>query len=320
MRDLADHLLEQLSTSAISDEARKLWYRHRDEIEKDFENGLNQIPIGATSRSELTDEVRRLLSAVICARTVLAEDRIRALPEPHKSAPARLLRRVFEGIPQNSECAPVITTNYDTLLELFCDLAQLPIDTGFDGHRYRFFRKDAVYRTHFRPETIAGKKSVQVEYRRMPNVRIMKPHGSITWHSTMAGPVEILDYQKASSRAIVIPGPTKYEDALITRLFDSVRAEMNGVLRTASSVMCIGFGFNDAHLQGVITERLGNKMPLLVLTRSFTPSIRSLIAQFPHVLAIVRDGDGGECHVDGQVYKSEHPIWELDCFLQTFLE
>jgi hypothetical protein len=320
MGELAKRLLDEMNTSTISDEARALWHQHRDEIERDFENGLNQIPIGAAARAELTDEIRRLLSGVICDRTVVAEEAIRGLPEPLKAAPARLLQRVFDGIPQNSECAPVITTNYDTLLELFCDLARLPIDTGFEGHRYRFFRKDVIYRTHFRPETVPGKKAVQVEYRRMPNVRIMKPHGSITWHSTTGGPVEILDYRKASSRAIVIPGPTKYEDALITRLFDTVRAEMNTALRTATGVMCIGFGFNDAHLQGVITERLGNKMPLLILTRSFTPTIRSLIAEFPHVLAIARDGDGGECHVDGQVYKSDLPIWELDCFLKTFLE
>lgn len=320
MLDLAKHLVANFKTSAISSDAMALWETHAEAIEDDFERGLNQIPIGATAREEVTEEVRRLISGIICDKTLAAEDNIRGLPAPHEAAPARLLRLVFRGIPQNSDCAHVITTNYDTLVELFCDLAQLPIDTGFEGHRYRFFRKDSPYRTHFRHESIPGKKALQLEYRKVPNVRVMKPHGSITWHSTTAGPVEILDYRKPSSRAIVIPGPTKYEEALIGRLFDSVRTEMNAVLRDAEGVMCIGFGFNDDHLQGVITERLGNKMPMLILTRDFTPKIKTLLLQFPHVVAIARDGAGAQCHVGGHVHKTDDPVWELDRFLKAFLE
>ncbi|MFK4771342.1 SIR2 family protein [Rhizobium sp. ZW T2_16] len=320
MGELASHLLTEFKTSRISADAMALWDQHSAAIADDFESGLNQIPIGAGARSELTEEVRRLISGVICDRTLSAEDDIRASGSPDQAAPARLLRLLFNGIPQNSECAPVITTNYDTLIELFCDLARLPIDTGFEGHRYRHFRRDAVYRTHFRPENVAGKKAIQIEYRKVPNVRVMKPHGSITWHSTTSGPVEILDYRKASSRAIVIPGPTKYEEALIERLFDSVRAEMNNVLRDASGLMCIGFGFNDAHLQGVITERLGNRMPMLILTRTFTLKIEALLKDYPHVIAIARDGDGAQCHVDGEIHQIDDPAWELDSFLKLFLE
>lgn len=320
MAEIATYLLEEFKTSILSPDAKALWDRHREEIKRDFEGGLNQIPIGAAAREELTEEIRRLISGLICNRTASAESAIRDAPEPDKAAPARLLQRLFEGLPQNSECASVITTNYDTLLELFCDLARLPIDTGFDGHRYRVFRKDTIYRTHFRSENVASKRGVQVDFRRVPNVRVMKPHGSITWHSTLGGPVEILDYRDASSRAIVIPGPTKYEDALVTNLFDSIRAEMNSALRSATSLMCVGFGFNDAHLQGVITDRLANKMPLLILTRSFTKNIQNLLARFPHIIAIAKGGDGGVCHVDGNIHKSEQPIWELDCFLKTFLE
>ncbi len=320
MREVAQHLLTSMTPHAVSEDAFALWEAHKVGIGQDFEKGLDQIPSGASGREELTEEIRRLISGLIIARTANAEAEILNGQSPHLRAPARLLRRIFEGVPQNAECAPVITTNYDTLIELFCDFARLPIDTGFEGHRHRYFRENNIYRSTFRRENVLAKNEMLLRYRQLSNIRLIKPHGSITWHSTNQGPVEILYKVTDLSRAIVIPGPSKYEDSLITTLFDTIRTEMNNSIRNATGMMCVGFGFNDVHLQGVIRERLKNGMPMLILAKQFTHNIISLLLDHPNIIAIREDAAGSACHVDGQVYISDKPLWELDSFLDNFLE
>ncbi|WP_338661304.1 SIR2 family protein [Pararoseomonas sp. SCSIO 73927] len=320
MWEVAQHLIGALNSSSMSRDAFSLWEAHRAEINEDFEKGLNQIPSGAPAREELVAEIRKLISRLIVNRTADAECRIRSVKNPQTEAPARLLKRIYAGIPQNTECAPIITTNYDTLLELFCDFAKLPLDTGFEGHRHRFFREGTIYRTLYRRESVQVKNIMQFEYRHFTNIRLLKPHGSVAWHSTDYGPVEILNHADAGSRAIVIPGPSKYEDALVMTLFDSVRTEMNACIRNASGLMCLGFGFNDAHLQGAIRDRLRYRMPMLILTKKLTANIEALLADHPHIISISEHPDGSSCHADGSIYVSNEPIWTLDCFLKTFLE
>ena len=68
-------------------------------------------------------------------KTATAESKVLQEKVDTGHAPSRLLNRLFDGSPQNAEGIHVITTNYDTLLGCFRDLAGLPLDTGFAGFR-----------------------------------------------------------------------------------------------------------------------------------------------------------------------------------------
>jgi len=264
--------------------------------------------------------IREETSRLIIRRTREAEARILSSTDPSTRAPARLLKRLFSGAPQNAECIPVITTNYDTLIELFCDLADLPLDTGFAGFRRRRARSGTVFQTQYRRTIAPRRQSAIYEHRPCVNVRLMKPHGSITWQSVDGLPIEVLDDQSDAPREIAIPGPTKYEDTLINRLFDGMRAEMNAAVNRASALLCLGFGFNDAHLDGAIRTRLEAGMPTLILTRDFTPNIEAIIERYPNVVGVQRQGSGAEARRDGEVVSLTAPVWELDVFLKTYLE
>ena len=50
-----------------------------------------------------------------------------------------------------------------------------------------------------------------------------------------------------------------------------MRTAMNAALADAQALLCIGFGFNDDHLQGVIKRRLAAGMPAIIVTRDPTP-------------------------------------------------
>ena len=321
MWDLGAHLLASVESALKTDEAKALWLSASDAIKANLEAGLNTIPQGAAGREELVHAIRYETAKLILSATVQAEQAIldQGLGVGH--APARLLRILFNGSAQNAESIPVITTNYDTLLELFCDLAELPIDTGFTGFRRRKPRAAPIFQTQYSRIWAAEKKGgFQADHRPCKTVRLHKPHGSISWLATPTGPVEALNDSSDAARAIVVPGPSKYQDALVNTLFDSMRTEMNTVLAGASALLCLGFGFNDDHLQGVIKTRLDARMPLILLTRGPTESIEKLLQAYPHAIAIFKDDAGAKCHWNGQVYVSDQPLWQLDDFLKKFLE
>jgi len=320
MSELGDHLTVEVAPRLSSACARSLWESAIPAIQINLEQGLNTIASGAAGRDEVVAAIREETARLVIRRTREAEACILSSSDPETQAPARLLKRLYNGAPQNAECIPIITTNYDTLVELFCDLAGLPLDTGFTGFRRRRARSTPIFQTQYRRVIAAGRRSATYEHRPFPNVRLMKPHGSITWQLAEGAPIEVLNDLSDAPRAIVVPGPTKYEDALINLLFDGMRTEMNAAVGRASALLCVGFGFNDDHLQGAIRQRLDAGMPALILTREFTPNIRTVLHRYPHVLAIQRREAGAEAHLEGDVTFSPVPVWELDFFLKTFLE
>lgn len=320
MGELGQHLSDNVAKRLSSSEAKTLWVAALPAIKNNLEEGLNTIASGDAGRQQVVDAIREETARIIIAGTRDAEARILSSADPQFAAPARLLKRLFTGAPQNAESISVITTNYDTLIELFSDLAELPIDTGFAGLRRRRARPPPMFQTQYRRSLAAGKRATTYDHRPCVNLRLMKPHGSITWQSTDGIPMEVFDDMSNTPRAIVVPGPSKYEDALVNSLFDSMRSEMNAAVARASALLCIGFGFNDEHLQGVIRNRLENGMPALILTRDFTPNIHTVISRHSQVLAVQRDGSGAEVHFNGKVTKLSVPVWELDTFLKSYLE
>jgi len=321
MTDLGAHLEENVGARLTSLEAKALWERSLEAIRTNLEEGLNTIPQGAAGREEIVTELRNQTARLIVNATAKAEGEILASGAPGALAPVRLLKILFNGAPQNAESIPVITTNYDTLVELFCDLAELALDTGFIGYRRRKPRPSPIFQTHYNRSWAAEKRGgVQVQHRPYRTVRLHKPHGSINWLATEQGPVEVLNHSIDAPRAIVVPGPSKYQDALVNVLFDSMRTEMNSVIAGSTALLCLGFGFNDDHLQGVIRARLDARMPMVLLTRGKTDSIEKILKSYPHVVGFFMHDTGTEVHWRGQTLLSPTPLWQLDDFLKTFLE
>ncbi|MGF6409581.1 SIR2 family protein [Paraburkholderia sp. MM5482-R1] len=320
MGALGEHLANVVGARLTTEHAKSVWAASLSAVRANLEAGLNTIPNGAQGRDEIVAVLREETANLIIERTLAAEKSILAHTRPEQLAPARLLRRLYDGAPQNADSISVVTTNYDTLVELFCDLACIPIDTGFSGFRRRKPRSSPLFQTQYYRSVTVGKKGAELEHRPLLTLRLYKPHGSITWNTTESGPIEVTNDYSMATRAIVVPGPSKYQDALVNTLFDAMRTEMNGVLNRSSALLCMGFGFNDDHLQGVIKARLDAHMPTLILTRGLTDNLREVIRRYPHVIVFCKQGTGSECHYDGQVLTSPVPVWQLEDFLEAFIE
>lgn len=320
MGALGSHLVNIIEARLNTAEAKAVWASSLAAITSNLEAGLNTISQGVTGRDEIVAAIREETAKLILEETMRAEIALLAHATPKTHAPVRLLRRLFEGSPQNADSISVITTNYDTLLELFCDLAELPIDTGFAGFRRRRPRANPIFQSQFSRVWAKEKKGLQAEYRPCKTVRLHKPHGSISWLATAEGPVEVLNDTSHAARAIVVPGPSKYQDALVNTLFDTMRNEMNAVIASANALLCVGFGFNDDHLQGVIKARLAAHMPMLIVTRDSTDNIEQVLRMHPHAIAFFAQGTGSVCRWNGASLSSASPLWQLDDFLKAFVE
>lgn len=320
MGALADHLANTVDSMLTTGEAKIAWAQAIDAIKGNLETGLNNIPMGAEGWAEIVSAIRSETARLILAKTATAESKVLQEKADGGHAPSRLLNRLFDGAPQNAEGIHVITTNYDTLLELFCDLAGLPLDTGFTGFRRRKLRPRPIFQNQYSRVWATEKRQVQPDHRLCKTIRLYKPHGSISWLTTDEGPLEVLNDAATVGRAIVVPGPSKYQDALVNTLFDEMRTAMNAALADAQALLCIGFGFNDDHLQGVIKNRLAAGMPAIIVTRDPTPNIDQLLGEHPHVIAVFKDGDGSVCRWNGNALQSPEPLWQLDDFLKKFVE
>jgi len=320
MKALAEHLVATVGSVLTTGEAKRAWAQVTEAIRENLEVGLNNIPLGTVGWNEIVSAIRSETARLILDNTATAESKILQERADRGHAPSRLLNHLFNGSPQNAESIHVITTNYDTLLELFCDLSGLPIDTGFTGFRRRKPRSRPIFENQYTRIWIAEKRQQQFDHRVCKTVRIYKPHGSISWLTTDDGPMEVLNDTTTAGRAIVVPGPSKYQDALVNTLFDEIRTAMNTALADAQALLCIGFGFNDDHLQGVIKRRLAAGMPAIIVTRDSTTNIEQLLDEYPHVIAVFKNGDGAVCRWNRTVLQSSEPIWQLDNFLKKFVE
>lgn len=323
MSALGAHLSTTVEPLLTSPDAITLWKNALPAILADLEGGLNEIPLAAEGRLELISALRAETAKLISRENKRVEEMILKAAQPSSAAPARLLKRLFNGASQNTDCISVITTNYDTLVELFCDLAGLPIDTGFSGYRRRQVRTPPLFPTTYSRSTVSmtsGKRSAYFDHQPCRNVRLLKPHGSVTWHSTDQGPIEILDSYSEDPKAIVVPGPSKYEDALVNTLFDTMRTEMNIAVNKADALMCIGFGFNDIHLQGMIGARLQAGMPAIILTMGITPNIEATLGKHKHLIAFSDSPNGSMVTIGSDRFEVSEKIWQLECFLKTFVE
>ncbi len=320
MGALGSHLVNVIEKRLTSAEATAVWAGAIAAITSNLEAGLNTIPQGVTGRDEIVAAIREETAKLILEATMRAENALLAHAAPKTLAPVRLLRRLYDGSPQNADSISIITTNYDTLLELFCDLAELSLDTGFAGFRRRRPRSNPLFQSQFSRVWSADKKGYQADHRPCKTVRLHKPHGSISWLATAEGPVEVLNDTSHAARAIVVPGPSKYQDALLNTLFDTMRTAMNDVIASANALLCVGFGFNDDHLQGVIKSRLATHMPMLIVTRDSTDSIEHVLRAHPHVIAFFANGTGSLCRWNGASVPCASPLWQLDDFLKAFVE
>jgi hypothetical protein len=161
----------------------------------------------------------------------------------------------------------IVTTNYDRLAEYAASIANAFICNGFAQTYYGNFSTNIHKNDFSKTSGFAGQ------------VNLWKVHGSLDWFSR-----NNIDYNFPMSKTIpqnytpliVTPGSTKYSMTHFEP-YRTIFAEADAEILNASSILCIGYGFNDIHVQPKLIDQIKNGKPIIVITKELTTKTKEAI-------------------------------------------
>lgn len=310
MAELAKHLRASVG-GGLSGEDLEVWTTLGPVIEAEgLEIALLKISISDALESAIASSTADLILA--SERKVITEvfERSRTLRF------SRLLRHVLQ--PANG--LPVVTTNYDRLLEIAVEEAGVGVDTMFVGYFAGELNEHESRLSFCREVTLRAK---QPQFRYRPRVNIFKPHGSLEWYHREGRPVRYAG-DLGIQRLIIMPGLNKFRDGYQSP-FDRHREKANLAIDRASRFLAIGYGFNDDHLQTHLTPRIRSGTPTLILARELSRTARHLACECSNVIALERtivDGAEGTLAIVNctPLAVPGLMLWDLDSFISEVLE
>jgi hypothetical protein len=212
---------------------------------------------------------------------------------------------------------PILTTNYDRLVEIGCEMAGLHVDTTAVG----------IYAGHFdhTQSCMASCRGVATRSRitvleHFPRAVVLKPHGSFDWFDGQNGPRRCsIDID--CERLIITPGLNKYRAGYDTP-FDKHREIANDHINKAAKLLIVGYGFNDDHLQTHLVRRIKEHLPTLILNLAIGDVVEQLVDQSSKCIALSKLDDGSGVivhHKDGQFLRKGPDLWDLGILVEEIL-
>ena len=181
----------------------------------------------------------------------------------------KLLRVLGKRQPKQKRLK-LFTTNYDLAFETAASNTGMIVIDGFEyGRPYRFnpawFHYDIVHKV----QTSDKANSY------LPNVfHLYKIHGSVDWIKTEQGVQKRISDSQEGEPVIIYPSSTKYQSSYESPYLDMMASFLEAVQKPKTAILCLGFGFNDKHINNAIILALRTTPVLLLMVGT-----RSLFAE-----------------------------------------
>ena len=180
----------------------------------------------------------------------------------------RLLKALTGRLPPRNPRLPVVTANYDMLIEYACASQSIRCTSGFLGDLMRVWNWEGVQDSLNQCRVSRSASRTMKLTNPLPRVELLKVHGSINRFATGNRQVECdlwtVEVPVGCERVIAAPGDQKYE-----QYADNIPTAALGIKAQdeAMAFAVIGYGFNDPHLhKGIFARVRQENCPLLVLT------------------------------------------------------
>lgn len=223
---------------------------------KDIEALLSQVE-GFIKFSEDKDIVfkdgKKKLSKLKDLLFKLIQDRCTIPTPPNEAFPHKVLLEKVLQRKQTSPRVKIFTLNYDLLFE---DAATVANAIVIDGFSYtfprtfsgRYFDYDIVQRE--------GSKLKEEDNFVQRVFHLHKLHGSINWERNKETG-DVIVNNETEEALMVYPREAKYEDSYEQPFFEMMaRFQRNLRLNDDTLLVCIGYSFNDKHINAAIEEAL----------------------------------------------------------------
>lgn len=238
-------------------------------------------------------------------------------------AGTRILRltRLIPHLLKPSAGVPIITTNYDRLVEIAAEEAGLGVDTMFIG-RFAGTLNERESRLSFCREVTLKKGKATFHYQ--SRALVCKPHGSLDWYLRNGTPVHYPGDLPGAARLIITPGQNKFRNGYDSP-FDHHRNRANDAIDRASRYLIIGYGFNDDHLETHLSPAIRAGKPTLLMTYELSAAAEALALGHANVIALDRANHGGtngtRVIIDKQqVFFPGLALWDVQSFISEVLE
>lgn len=263
-----------------------------------------------------------LESAIALATASLVGERERAIVAEVFAGTRKLrLTRLMPHVIKPSTGLPIITTNYDRLVEIAVEEAGIGADTMFSGRIAGTLNERESRLGFCRNVTL---KNRNVTYHYQLRALVCKPHGSLDWYLRDGKPVCYAGDLPGAARLIITPGHNKFRNGYESP-FDHHRSRANDAIDRASRFLILGYGFNDDHLETHLSPAIRGGKPTLMMTHSLSATAEALAVGHPNVIALSHADHAG---IDGtrviinkiQNFFPGIALWDIHSFIAEVLK
>ncbi|WP_374401683.1 SIR2 family protein [Niveibacterium sp.] len=231
------------------------------------------------------------------------------------------LTRLLGHMLKPSSGLPIVTTNYDRLVEVAVEEAGIGADTMFVGRFAGSLNERESKLSFCRNVTY---KKPRVIYHYTPRALICKPHGSLDWYLRGGKPVCYAGDLSDATRLIITPGQNKFRNGYESP-FDHHRAKANDAIDRASRFLFLGYGFNDDHLETHLSPAIRGGKPTLMLSRTLTPNAAAIALANANVTALEHHVEAGVAGTRLTINKAQQflpglTLWDVNSFIDEVLE
>lgn len=268
--------------------------------------GLESAIDNVSLSSETLKEVRRVVWTSI-------NDGDLAYFDKHSIEPPKaLVDLIAKVIAPTPNKAVIVTTNYDRLAEYATDSIGATIVNGFEG---TLIRKLELPSDSLKTRRIRNRERT---------VDIWKVHGSLDWFIASDESVVSFPLTRAIpdnfQPLIIPPGKEKYSSTH-GEPYRTIIAEADKAFEKAGAYLCIGYGFNDEHIQPKLLAQISNGKPIVTLARDMTPACKKHIVEAgisKYLIFEYADSTHTRVYSNGweEIYEGQY--WLLDNFMKIW--
>lgn len=294
MQQLSKNLIDTLDQQYDSDPT---WQKFSALLQKgvDLEQALQEVTVA----EKLNNDIIKTTWAYINDKDLDCFDKL--CSKKTTLALSNLFQKLLEAHPKHIS---VITTNYDRLAEYAADFADAHVYSGFTGKYWGNFH-GADY---------------PIFRRDLRTVDIWKVHGSLDWFKKDDIPVQVsLSRELPSDHfpLIVTPGVAKYQETHKDP-YRTVISKTDRVIRDSSCFLCIGYGFNDEHIQPKLIQEIQlHKKPIVIVTKELSQSGSDILKGVPKNVVFQEKSEGvTSIYINSDKIEVEGSLWNLDDFIK----
>ncbi|MFZ4763137.1 MAG: SIR2 family protein [Alphaproteobacteria bacterium] len=240
----------------IKESEEAAWNRFTtdESYKKNLEKALSEANFSEEAKQEIIK---------ICRKTIAEADRMayQSLRYDKNWPLKKLLEYVFDS---TKRAVDILTTNYDCLAEYAARAAGYRIYTAINK---------------IEPSKVFEMKSQRCQ--QLKTVNIWKVHGSIDWFLSREKQYSRIPLQlepfDGDIPLIIPPHSLKYQKTH-EEPYRSIITKADSAIENASGFLCIGFGFNDSHIQEKLIQACqNNSKPIILLTKDLTDNAQNFL-------------------------------------------